>query len=124
MRPWELISTATVPGDEQVLRLYQRGDEFSIKVGHSTLMNSRTHGSEDALAELACQRLKNRSRAKVLIGGLGMGFTLATALQQLRPDAQIVVAEVRALVDEGVFSLPGAASGTTQPKKSRNQEKA
>ena len=94
MRPWKLLHTTTVPGDGSELRLYRRGDEFSIKAGNSQLMNSRVHGSEDALAELACQKLANRPRARVLIGGLGMGFTLAAALQQLGPDAEIVVAEL------------------------------
>jgi spermidine synthase len=57
-------------------------------------MNSRVHGSEDALAELACQKLADRPHARVLIGGLGMGFTLAAALQQLGPGAEVVVAEL------------------------------
>ena len=94
MRPWELLHTTSVPGDGGELRLYRRGEEFSIKAGHSELMNSRVHGSEDALAELACQRLAGRSRPRVLIGGLGMGFTLAAALRQLGPDAEVVVAEL------------------------------
>ena len=94
MRPWELLDTTTVPGDGRDLRLYRRGDEFSIKAGYSELMNSRVHGSEDALAELACQRLSDRPAPRVLIGGLGMGFTLAAALQQLGPDAEVVVAEL------------------------------
>lgn len=94
MRPWELLHTTTVPGDGRELRLYRRGDEFSIKAGYSELMNSRVHGSEDALAELACQRLSDRLRPRVLIGGLGMGFTLAAALQQLGPDAEVIVAEL------------------------------
>ena len=94
MRPWELLHTTSVPGDGGELRLYRRGEEFSIKAGHSELMNSRVHGSEDALAEQACQRLAGRSRPRVLIGGLGMGFTLAAALRQLGPDAEVVVAEL------------------------------
>lgn len=94
MRPWKLLDTTTVPGDGLELRLYQRGDEFSIKAGNSELMSSRVHGSEDALAELACQRLGDRSQSHVLIGGLGMGFTLAAALRTLGPEAQLVVAEL------------------------------
>ena len=62
MRPWELLDTTTVPGDGRDLRLYRRGDEFSIKAGYSELMNSRVHGSEDALAELACQRLSENAQ--------------------------------------------------------------
>lgn len=94
MRPWELLDTTTVPGDGRDLRLYRRGEEFSIKAGYSELMNSRVHGSEDALAELACQKLSDRPRPRVLIGGLGMGFTLAAALQQLGPAAEVTVAEL------------------------------
>ena len=57
-------------------------------------MNSRTHGSEDALAERTCDRLQNCSRPRLLIGGLGMGFTLAAALQHVGEQAQVVVAEL------------------------------
>lgn len=94
MRPWRLLQSTTVPGDGCELKLYQRGDEFSIKAGNSELMSSRVHGSEDALAELACERLADRPEARVLIGGLGMGFTLAAALKQLGPKAEVVVAEL------------------------------
>ena len=76
------------------MKLYQRGEEFSIKAGNSELMSSRVHGSEDALAELACERLADRPSPRVLIGGLGMGFTLAAALNQLGPKAEVVVAEL------------------------------
>jgi len=94
MIPWQLLDTTTVPGDGDELRLYRRDDEFSIKARHYELMNSRMHGSEDALAELACQRLTDRPLSRVLIGGLGMGFTLAAALKQLRPEVEVVVAEL------------------------------
>ncbi|MCW8887825.1 MAG: hypothetical protein OQK25_02055 [Gammaproteobacteria bacterium] len=94
MRPWELLDTATVPGEGGELRLYRRGDEFSIKAGPIELMNSRVHGSEDALAELACKQVASNPQPKILIGGLGMGYTLAAALQQLGADAEVVVAEL------------------------------
>jgi spermidine synthase len=94
MRPWELLDTTTVPGDGDELKLYQRGDEFSIKAGYAELMNSRMHGSEDALAEQGCMRLRGRPAPRVLIGGLGMGFTLAAALAVLDNDAEVVVAEL------------------------------
>ena len=94
MRPWELLQSTTVPGDGCELRLYRRGEEYSIKAGNSELMSSRVHGSEDALAELACERLADRPSPRVLIGGLGMGFTLAAALQKLGPKAEVVVAEL------------------------------
>lgn len=98
MTPWMLLDTATVPGEFSgaggVLRLYRRGAEFSIKAGNCELMNSRVHGSEDALAELACRRVAGHAQANVLIGGLGMGYTLAAALRQLGVDAAVVVAEL------------------------------
>ena len=91
-----------MPGDNQELTLWQRGDEFSIRLsGHvGELMNSRMHASEEALARLACEGLRERPGARVLIGGLGMGYTLAEALRGLGPDASVVVAElVGAVVD-------------------------
>ena len=88
------MDTAAVPGDGGELKLYCRGEEFSIKAGPIELMNSRVHGSEDALAELGCKRIAGRSEPRVLIGGLGMGYTLAAALAQLGPDAEVVVAEL------------------------------
>lgn len=97
MTPWLLLDTAHVPGQHgaaSALRLYRRGDEFSIKAGNCELMNSRVHGSEDALAELGCGRIAGRARPRVLIGGLGMGYTLAAALRQLHDDAEVMVAEL------------------------------
>lgn len=95
MIPRILLDTAQVPGNGGELRLYQRGDDFSITVaGHGELMNSRKHGSEDALAALACERLKDSEHARLLVGGLGMGFTLAAALQHIGQQAQVVVVEL------------------------------
>ena len=95
MTPWILLESAQVPGNGGELRLYQRGAELSIRlVGRGELMNSRVHGSEDALAEMTCARLTDSDRARVLIGGLGMGFTLAAALRHLGSGAQVVVAEL------------------------------
>ena len=95
MTPWILLESAQVPGDGGELRLYRRGDEFSIKVvGRGELMNSRVHGSEDALAEQTCARLRKDTTPRLLIGGLGMGFTLAAALRHLAEQAQVVVAEL------------------------------
>jgi spermidine synthase len=95
MTPWILLDSAQVPGDGGELRLYQRGDEFSITiVGRGELMNSRVHGSEDALAEQTCARLVEGVKPRLLIGGLGMGFTLAAALRYLGEQAQVVVVEL------------------------------
>ena len=95
MIPSILLDTATVPGNGGELRLYQRGEEFSIKLlGRGELMNSRVHDSEDALAARTCARLADRASARLLIGGLGLGFTLAVALRELGDAAQVVVAEL------------------------------
>lgn len=95
MTPWILLDSAQVPGNGGELRLYQRGDEFSIRiVGHGELMNSRAHGSEDALAEQTCARLVDGLHPRLLIGGLGMGFTLAAALRHVGDHAQVMVAEL------------------------------
>lgn len=94
MIPWVQLGTAPVPGGEGELRLMRRGSEFSISVGRHELMNSRLSGSEEALASLACARIRERRRAQVLIGGLGMGFTLRAAQAELGPEAGIVVAEL------------------------------
>jgi spermidine synthase len=91
--PRELIDTAPIPGGEGALRLFRRGREFSIMLGANELMSSRLGGSEKALAELACARLAG-PRPRLLIGGLGMGFTLRAALAALGPEARIVVAEL------------------------------
>lgn len=93
MIPWALLDTAKVPGGDE-LRLKQRGAEFAIMLGNNELMNSRLSGSEEALATIACERIRNRQKPRMLIGGLGMGFTLRAALGALGPDARIVVAEL------------------------------
>ena len=94
MIPWIQLDTASVPGEPDPLRLMQRGDEFSIRIGTVELMNNRRSGSEEALARLTCARLRDRPNARILIGGLGMGFTLRAALGELGPDARVVVAEI------------------------------
>jgi len=94
MIPWCLIDTAEIPGEGSELRLKRRGTEFSIMLGAIELMNSRLSGSEEALAQMSCRRIQSRQRPQVLIGGLGMGFTLRAALAELGSDAQVTVAEL------------------------------
>src|SRR5471030_1165757 len=94
MIPWQQIDTARVPGAEVELRLMRRGTEFSMMLGQNELMNSRLIGSEQALATLACKRLEAVQRPHLLIGGLGMGFTLRAALAVLGSEARITVAEL------------------------------
>ena len=107
MIPWIQLGSARVPGGGE-LRLKQRGTEFSIMLGTSELMNSRLSGSEEALARLACARLGGRSAPHLLIGGLGMGFTLRAALAELPGDARVTVAE---LVPEVVAWARGPMAG-------------
>ena len=94
MIPWVHLATAKVPGGGDELRLKRRGSEFSIMLGSNELMNSRLSGSEEALAKLACERIAGRSKPRLLIGGLGMGFTLRAALAGLGADARMDVAEI------------------------------
>jgi spermidine synthase len=90
---WVQLDTAQIPGGGE-LRLMQRGGELSIMSGPIELMNSRVSGSEKALAQLSCERIGGRRRPRMLIGGLGMGFTLRAALAGLPADAEVVVAEL------------------------------
>ncbi|MGA0593751.1 spermidine synthase [Enterovirga sp. CN4-39] len=92
MIPWIHLDTARIPGGGE-LRLMQRGTEFSIRLGQNELMNTRLFTSEEALAQLVCERLRT-PRPQVLIGGLGMGFTLRAAEALLGPEAAITVAEL------------------------------
>ena len=93
MTPWEVLDSADVPGGG-TLRLKRRGAEFSIMAGATELMNSRLAGSEEALATLGCAGLLAAQAPAVLIGGLGMGFTLRAALRLLPGDARVTVAEI------------------------------
>ena len=93
MIPWTHLDTAKIPGGGE-MRLIRRGAEFAIMLGTNPLMNSRLSGSEVALATLSCAKIKDRRQAHVLIGGLGMGFTLRAALPELAADARVTMAEL------------------------------
>ncbi|MER8629487.1 hypothetical protein NKH55_06840 [Mesorhizobium opportunistum] len=94
MIPWVQLDSAKTGDGAQELRLKRRGSEFSIMLGTNELMNSRLSGSEEALAKLSCQKIAGHRQPRILIGGLGMGFTLRAALAELGSDAGIVVAEL------------------------------
>lgn len=112
MIPRILLGTALIPDTDKVLQLYQSGDLFSIKIpGRGDLMNSRIHGSEKALADLAIEQLGHNQQPRLLIGGLGMGFTMAAALKALGPDAEVVVAELVPEVVTWNETLIGAPAG-------------
>jgi spermidine synthase len=93
MIPWILLSTAKTPDGKRALKLYQRDTEYSIRVNGLELMNSRQFESEKMLAELSCAEIAHKKKACVLIGGLGMGYTLSAALASLNSDAEVRVVE-------------------------------
>jgi spermidine synthase len=99
MKPYEKLGECRTPNGT-VLALYRHDGAYLIRADGVELMSTRRHLSEDRLAEVACRPLKNKSGARVLIGGLGLGFTLRAALRELGSDAQVVVAELMAEVIE------------------------
>jgi len=101
VKPWELLGQTRAP-DGAELSLTLRSGEYVILANGKSLMSSRMHGSEEALATFACARIRDRRepRVSVLIGGLGMGFTLRATLDLLPQDAAVVVAELLPAVVE------------------------
>jgi spermidine synthase len=93
MQARELIGTANVPGGVE-LKLYRRGGDFMIVLDRNELMSTRMNGSEIALAEMTCERLRGQKSPHLLIGGYGMGFTLRAALAILDTKSQVTVAEL------------------------------
>lgn len=107
-----LLATARIPDTDTELKLHEHADRFAISIlGRGELMNSRVHGSEIALAEMTCKRVAGRHAPRLLIGGLGMGFTLAAALQAVAADAEIVVAELVPEVVDWNRDIVGEAAG-------------
>ncbi len=96
MIPWTLLGTANIPNNGGELRLTQREKDFSIhlKGVRGELMNSRVHSSELALADWGCAHIRGIANARVLVGGLGMGFTLAAVLKATPSSTQVIVAEL------------------------------
>jgi spermidine synthase len=80
--------------DGTVLKLIRRNDEYIILANGKSLMSSRMHGSEEALATFGCRQAATLQQPTVLIGGLGMGFTLRATLDLLPPNATVVVVEI------------------------------
>ena len=116
MQPLELIGETLTAGGID-MKLTRRGNEYIILANGKSLMSSRMHGSEEALATLGCRRAQRLERPCVLVGGLGMGFTLRATLDFLPKDATVVVAElVPAVVDWNRGPL-GLLAG--QPLKDR-----
>ena len=123
MIPRKLLDSAPTPDKSCELQLYQRGDDFFISLDGKELMTSRMHGSEAVLAELACTLIANRAKVRVLVGGLGMGYTLAAALSVVRDDASVIVAElVPAVVQWNRGILGGLAGHPLDDKRVTVQE--
>jgi spermidine synthase len=97
MKRFERLGEAKTPNGT-VITLFRHDGAYLLRADGVELMSSRRHLSEDRLAEVACAPLHDTPRARVLIGGLGLGFTLRAALRQLREDAEVVVAELLAEV--------------------------
>jgi spermidine synthase len=97
MKPWQTLERVETP--EGSLELRRRGErDFLITVGGRVLMTSAAHRSEDDLARLACAAMIRRPRPHLLLGGLGMGYTLRAALDQLPPAAEVTVVELNPAV--------------------------
>ncbi len=111
MSDWEVIDHQEIPGDDGTIYLLRDGVEFSIDVNGNELMSDTDHGSEDALAELAIAALPNGGSARVLVGGLGMGFTLAAALSCVGEEGVVTVAELMSKVVEWNRKFVGGPSG-------------
>src|SRR6202021_2505761 len=123
MIPWLQIDTTRVPGAEVELRLMGRGADFSMMLGQNELMNSRLSGSEEALATLACRRIEAVKAPHLLIGGLGMGFTLRAALAVLGAEARITVAElVPAVIAWGRGPMTGLFGDSLSDPRTRVRE--
>ena len=97
MKAWNLIDRTLGP-DGKTISLHEHDGSYAIRVDGIPLMSTRQHASEERLAELACAHVQGVSGARVLIGGLGFGFTLRAALASLAQDATVVVAEILAAV--------------------------
>jgi len=99
VKPWELLGETRTP-DGSLMALMRRDREHVILANGKPLMSNLMHGSEEALASLACTRVRTRPQPCVLVGGLGMGFTLRATLDALPADARVIVAELLPAVVE------------------------
>jgi spermidine synthase len=113
MVPWVKLASAPAPGGAE-LSLWKRGAELVIRAGTAELMSNRAHGSEERLAELGCAGLGDGAR--VLVGGLGMGFTLRAVLALLPRDARVLVAELVPAVVDWVRGPIGAGALLDDPR--------
>ena len=119
VKPWEPLGETTTP-DGTSLTLTRHTDEYVILANGKSLMSSRMHGSEEAMAALACRRARTLEQPCVLVGGLGMGFTLRATLDLLPPGAVVVLAElVPAVVEWNRGPLGPLAAHPLEDKRVR-----
>lgn len=112
MKHWQHLGSADIPGGEGRLELFRDKDDFYIRTSSGAeLMSTRKHGSEDALGAMLCKPLAHQAAPRVLVGGLGMGFTLAAALAVLGEGAEVTVAELVPGVIEWNRGALGEAAG-------------
>ncbi len=104
MKKWTTLDETECDGSR--LTLSEQDGHFYIRVNGDELMSTRRHHSEEKLAELGCSGIRSKEKASVLIGGLGFGFTLQETLNQLRPDSEVVVAELLPAIVEWNKMLP------------------
>jgi spermidine synthase len=116
MKPAELLGRATTP-DGSDMTLIRRGSELVILADGKALMSSRMHGSEEALATFGCDRARHIEEPRVLVGGLGMGFTLRATLDLLPTEGSVVVAELMPAIVEWNQGVLGELAG--HPLKDR-----
>jgi spermidine synthase len=110
VRPWELLGRTRTPDGED-MSLTRQGSEYVILASGKPLMSSRMHGSEEALAAFGCRKARGRDQPCVLVGGLGMGFTLRATLDLLPADAIVVVAELVPAIVEWNRGVLGPLAG-------------
>ncbi len=97
MKKWTTVDTAPMP-DGKTISLHEHDGTYCIRVDGAALMSTRRHASEEKIAELACAHAAHIRGARVLVGGLGFGFTLKAALSALAADATVVAVEILAAV--------------------------
>lgn len=97
MKPWETLESANLP-DVGELTLVRRADEYVLRVRGQTLMSSRMHGSEEALAKAGCAGVVTAGTGRVLVGGLGFGYTLRAVLDTVGPGVRVSVVELLPIV--------------------------
>ena len=93
VKPWIQLEKTTTP-DGKTISLHEHDGSYAIRVDGAELMSTRQHASEEKLAELACAHVKDKRGARVLVGGLGFGFTLRAVLRTVPADTAVVVAEI------------------------------